>query len=335
MSSSMKMFSSHFVGIFFHLFLQCSFSKKRFDRSFLYLLSLYSIDNNIQSRWHKQVYASHKSVNAVRDCMTPKSVGTKGEEGWDIGNYNGTDVGSVGTEVLLSLCWGKADHCLKDHGVGDWKHRCQSPQSGGQPLDHRWHWPWYFHKATWPKTCGHGRYGKSYCLCTREVFWWVLKKEWQVPCLRGRWETHLGNDRIGEDSSKAYRVADGHIVVQGHEHKQPRFHLCEVVEKEHLHQASTEAKLFEIKPENAEHFGYNTLYTKQCQWRRVRLRNTTWASIGTPQDKCDRGAHNSMVSKVYSHKVHGAKWEGGQKCVPSSPGTPFNMNDSGVSLVQL
>ena len=36
--------------------------------------------------------------------MTPKSVGTKGEEGWDIGNYDGTDVGSAGTEVLLSLC---------------------------------------------------------------------------------------------------------------------------------------------------------------------------------------------------------------------------------------
>ena len=105
--------------------------KKRFDHSFLYLLSLYSIDNNIQSRWHKQVYVSHKSVNAVRDCMTPKSVGTKGEEGWDIGNYNGTDVGSVGTEVLLSLCWGQADHCLKDHGVGDWMHRCQSPNQKG------------------------------------------------------------------------------------------------------------------------------------------------------------------------------------------------------------
>lgn len=52
--------------------------------------------------------------------MTPKMVGKKSEEDWDVGDDYSTDVGSLGVEGLLpSLCWGEADHCPEDHGVGD------------------------------------------------------------------------------------------------------------------------------------------------------------------------------------------------------------------------
>ena len=62
---------------------------------------------------------------------------------------------------------------------------------------------------------------------------------------------------VGENSGILHGVADGHITVQGHEHKHPGLHPHQHVDKEHLGQAGIKIDLLEVETECAQNIGYS------------------------------------------------------------------------------
>lgn len=65
--------------------------------------------------------------------MSPKAVSEEVEEGWDIGDDNGTYVGCAGAEgFVASICRWQIQYSTDDHGVrhGDAEHIKHSNQCG-------------------------------------------------------------------------------------------------------------------------------------------------------------------------------------------------------------
>jgi hypothetical protein len=67
-----------------------------------YLLCFYPIHNRVHCGRHEKIEISHNDVYMGRNSVTPKTVCKEGEEGWDISDDNGTDVGSASAESFLS-----------------------------------------------------------------------------------------------------------------------------------------------------------------------------------------------------------------------------------------
>ena len=192
-----------------------------------------------------------------RNGASPKTMCKEGEERWDIGNDDGKDVCSAGAEGLLpSLCWGQADHCPEDHGVGDCD--AQDVKAPNQEGNHQTIDGIDLNIAA-------GYLGHRHVV-TVGMWYDIAPAVWQAfgeesegdnkhYTSKKSEEPSLDNDWVSENSSIAQGVADGHKAVQRHEHEHPRLHPFEGVDEEHLGQTGLKINLLEIEPQYAESVG--------------------------------------------------------------------------------
>ena len=75
--------------------------KQESNNNFSYLLGFHPIHNRVHCGRHEQVEISHNNVYMWRNGVSPKPVSKEGEEGWGIGDDNGTDVSSACAKGLL------------------------------------------------------------------------------------------------------------------------------------------------------------------------------------------------------------------------------------------
>lgn len=78
------------------------------------LLSLHTIDNGVEHRWHHHVKVGQQDMNMSRNVMS-KAVGQQGKEGWNIKHEDDTEVGATGAEGLVpGILGGQMKHRSED-----------------------------------------------------------------------------------------------------------------------------------------------------------------------------------------------------------------------------
>lgn len=84
------------------------------------LFCLHPINDGVHSWRKKKIKISHNNVKRRGNGVSSKTMGKESEECWNISDDDGRYMGSASAEgLLLSICCGEADHCPKNHGVGD------------------------------------------------------------------------------------------------------------------------------------------------------------------------------------------------------------------------